>query len=155
MPAEVKVTEKQWKNEGEAQAPCGAQWEEEMALISRCSHSQKSSATMAQILSKPTFYPSITRRLARIRASSFWVIFTSLPSLMCRFNFTRKTSTFKTIYQTNHWEKHMPATGVLFEFSIIKHSTKINYVEVLMPKKHDHCLLEPLNGYTHTPSIHS
>lgn len=152
MPVEVKVTEKQWKNEDEAQAPCGAQWEEEMALISRCSHSQKSSATMAQILSKPTFYPSITRRLARIRASSFWVIFTSLPSLMCRFNFTRKTSTLKTIYQTNHWEQHMPTDSnclafCLFEFSIIKHST--------MPMKHNHCLLEPLNGYTHTPSTHN
>lgn len=57
MPAEVKVTERQWANEDEAQS------EEEMALISRCSHSQKSSATMAQILSKSTFYPNITRRL--------------------------------------------------------------------------------------------
>lgn len=27
-------------------------------------------------------------------------------------------------------------------------------MKVLMHMKDDHCLLEPLDGYTHTPSIH-
>lgn len=62
MLVEVKVIERPREGD-EAQVLSGTQWEEEMALVNLRSHSQKSSAMMAQFLSTPTFYPNITGRL--------------------------------------------------------------------------------------------
>lgn len=62
---------------------------------------------------------------------------------------TRPTTENSTCQQTaTFWH------SVWFEFSIIKHSTKRTIVKVLMHMKDDHCLLEPLDGYNHTQSIH-